>query len=54
MAQHNVTKAKAIHVPRQNARDAQVAAMKRGSVATGLQGIVNHAYKRPNAKPRGR
>ncbi|MBW7930864.1 MAG: hypothetical protein H3C57_06110 [Gammaproteobacteria bacterium] len=49
MAQHNVAKAKAIHQERQGRRDANVAAMKRGTVATQLQGFVNHAYKRPNA-----
>ncbi|MFW4500418.1 hypothetical protein [Plasticicumulans acidivorans] len=54
MAQHNVAKAKAIHQVRQAQRDANVAAMKRGTVATQLQGFINHAYKRPNAKPRGR
>lgn len=53
MAQHNVAKAKAIHQVRQAQRDANVAAMKRGTVATQLQGFINHAYKRPNAKPRG-
>lgn len=52
MAQHNVAKAKAIHQERQGRRDANVAAMKRGTVATQLQGFINHAYKRPNAKPR--
>ena len=36
------------------ARNTQIAAMKRGTVATQLQGFINHAYKRPNAKPRGR
>ena len=48
----NVKKAKAAH--EQQVRDANVAAMKRGTVATQLQGFINHAYKRPNAKPRGR
>jgi len=50
----NVKKAKATHEPRQQVRDANVAAMKRGTVGTQLQGFINHAYKRPNAKPRGR
>ncbi|MDC6093430.1 hypothetical protein PPG32_04850 [Lautropia mirabilis] len=50
----NVKKAKAAHEQRQQVRDANVAAMKRGTVATQLQGFINHAYKRPNAKPRGR
>lgn len=50
----NVKKAKATHEQRQQVRDANVAAMKRGTVATQLQGLINHAYKRPNAKPRGR
>ena len=54
MAQHNVAKAKAIHQERQGRRDANVAAMKSGTVSTQLQGFINHAYKRPNAKPRGR
>ena len=50
----NVKKAKATDEQRQQVRDANVAAMKRGAVATQLQGFINHAYKRPNAKPRGR
>ena len=54
MAQHNVAKAKAIHQERQAQRDANLSAMKRGTVATQLQGFINHAYTRPNAKPRGR
>ena len=54
MAQHNVAKAKTIHQERQGRRDANVAAMKRGTAAHQLQGFINHAYKRPNAKPRGR
>ncbi len=54
MAQHNVAKAKAIHQERQTLRGVNVAAMKRGTVATQLQGFINHAYKRPNAKPHGR
>ena len=54
MAQHNVAKAKAIHQVRQAQRDAQVSTMKRGTVATQLQGFINHAYKRPSAKLRGR
>lgn len=52
MGQHNVTKAKAIHTIRQKARDAQVAAMKRGTVTTELQGFINKSYKGLNAKGR--
>lgn len=52
MAQHNVAKAKAIHQERQALRDANVAAMKRGTVATQLQENINKAYR--GAKPRGR
>lgn len=48
----NVKKAKAIHQERQARRDAQVAAMKRGSVATGLQDTINRAYR--GGKSRGR
>lgn len=40
----NVKKAKAIHKKRQQARDKTVSAMKRGSVATGLQRAINKAY----------
>jgi hypothetical protein len=48
----NVKKAARIHEERAAARNTQIAAMKRDTVATKLQGFVNHAYKRPNAKPR--
>lgn len=48
----NVKKAKAIHEQRQAARNANVAAMKRGTVATQLQENINKAYR--GAKPRGR
>ncbi len=48
----NVKKAKAIHEERKATRNAQVAAMKRGSVATGLQTTINKAYR--GTKPRGR
>jgi hypothetical protein len=44
----------ATHEQRQQVRNANVAAMKRGTVSTQLQGFINHAYKRPNAKPFGR
>lgn len=54
MGQHNVAKAKATHQERQCRRDANVAVMKRRIVVTQLQGFINHAYKRPNAKPCGR
>jgi len=48
----NVKKAKAIHEQRQQAREANVAALKRGSVATQLQANINKAYR--GTKPRGR
>jgi len=48
----NVKKAKAIHEQRQQGRDATVAAMKRGTVATQLQATINKAYR--GTKPRGR
>lgn len=54
MAQHNLAKAKAIHLEREALRDANMSAMKHGTVAARLQSFVNHAYRRPNAKPRGR
>ena len=46
--------AKPPYVPWGLDMEAGLAAMKRGTVATSLQGFINHAYKRPNAKPRGR
>jgi hypothetical protein len=48
----NVKKAKAIHQERQQPRDANVAAMKRGSVGTRLQDTINKAYR--GGKSRGR
>lgn len=54
MTQHNVAKAKAIHQEHQTLRDANLSAMTHWTVAVQLQGFVNQAYKRPNAKPRGR
>jgi hypothetical protein len=45
MAQHNVAKAKAIHQVRQAQREANLAAMKRGTVATQLQTKINKAYR---------
>lgn len=48
----NVKKAKAIHEKRQQARDKTVATMKRGSVATSLQGTINKAYKQHGTRGR--
>lgn len=50
----NVKKAKAAHEQHQQMRDANLAAIKRGIVTMQPQGFINHAYKRPNAKPHGR
>ncbi len=52
MAQHSVRKAKAIHEQRQAKRDAHVSGLKRGTVATNLQGMVNKAYKQPGKRGR--
>jgi len=49
MAQQNVTRAKALHIPRQQARDVRVAELK--TAAQPLRGFVPPA-PRPNAKPR--
>lgn len=48
----SVKKAKAIHKKRQSARDKTVTAMRRGSVGTQLQGMVNKAYKKPVKRSR--
>jgi len=48
----SVKKAKAVHQERQAQRTATVAQLRAGTVATQLQGFVNRAYKRPNAKVR--
>ena len=40
----NVKKAQRIHEKRQAARNTKVSAMKRGTVGTNLQGMVNKAY----------
>ncbi|MFQ2564684.1 hypothetical protein ACK30A_15860 [Aeromonas caviae] len=49
MAQHNVTKAKAIHAQAQQVRNARVAELK--TAAQPLRGFVAPA-PRPNVKPR--
>ncbi|MCE2029181.1 hypothetical protein [Sessilibacter corallicola] len=52
MAQRNFRKAKAIHQQRKAQRTSRIEAMKRGTVGTQLQGMINKAYKRPNSKVR--
>jgi len=48
----NVKKAKAIHQERQAQLTSTVAQRRAGTVGTQLQGFINRAYKRPNAKAR--
>lgn len=48
----NVKKAKAIHQERQAKLNSTVAQLRAGTVGTQLQGFINRAYKRPNAKAR--